>query len=75
MANVLLVQKTYLEMFGVMSIAAVLKSRGHAVRVSLERGNRLLSDARDFQPDVIGFSTVSMNVPRAPACAMSPISG
>jgi radical SAM superfamily enzyme YgiQ (UPF0313 family) len=61
MAKVLLVQKTYLEMFGVMSIAAVLKDKGHAVRVSLERGARLAEIARDFAPDVIGVSTVSMN--------------
>jgi radical SAM superfamily enzyme YgiQ (UPF0313 family) len=62
MANVLFIQKTYLEMFGVMSIAAVLKNRGHIVRVSLERGPRLTAQALEFRPDVIGFSMVSMNV-------------
>lgn len=62
MAKVLLVQKTYLEMFGVMSIAAVLKERGHDVRVSLERSDRLVEQAREFAPDAIGVSTVSMNV-------------
>ena len=61
MANILIVQKTYLEMFGVMSVSAILQSRGHKVLVSLERGAKLLRVVQEFQPETIGFSTVSMN--------------
>lgn len=62
MARVLLVQKTYIEMFGVMSVAGVLRARGHEVRVSLERGPRLARDAAAFEPKVAGFTAVSLNV-------------
>lgn len=62
MPRILLVQKTFLEMFGVMSISSFLKSRGHDTCVSIETGGRLLKAAEDFRPDVIGFSAVSMNV-------------
>lgn len=62
MARVFLVQKTYIEMFGVMSVAGVLRERGHEVRVSLERGGRLAGEAAAFNPHVIGFTAVSLNV-------------
>lgn len=62
MAKILIAQKTFTEMFGVMSLAAVLKERGHTVAVSTESGGKLLRDAREFAPDIAAFSAVSMNI-------------
>ena len=61
-SRILIVQKTYLEVFGVMSIASVLQQAGHEVRVSLERGKKLVAEVADYQPHVLGFTAVTMNV-------------
>lgn len=62
MARVLIVQKTYLEIFGVLSVASALREEGHDVRISLDRGARLMREVTEFRPLAVGFSAVSTNV-------------
>ncbi len=59
MARLLLVQSLFVEQFGIMTLAAVAKTKGHAVVVAIGSDSHILNKAREFKPDVVGFSVLT----------------
>ena len=59
MARLLLAQNLWMEQLGVMSLAAVARARGHKAALALGSDERIVRLARDFQPDIVGFSVLT----------------
>ncbi len=59
MAKILFVQSLFVEQFGVMTLAAVAKQKGHAVALAIGSDEHILKKAEAFQPDVVGFSVLT----------------
>ena len=59
MARILFVQSLFVEQFGVMTLSAVAKRNGHDAALAIGSDNHILNKARDFKPDVVGFSVLT----------------
>jgi radical SAM superfamily enzyme YgiQ (UPF0313 family) len=59
MARLLLIQSLFVEQFGMMTLAAVAKAKGHDVAVAIGSDNHILSKAKEFKPEVVGFSVLT----------------
>ena len=62
MARIAFVQNLAFEYLGVMYLSSLLKNNGHCVEVFIEYGqgiDRLIKEAGDFKPDIIGFPCTS----------------
>jgi anaerobic magnesium-protoporphyrin IX monomethyl ester cyclase len=60
MTKVLFVEKQVdYEPQGIMSMSAVLKQAGHDVQLSIAAQEDSVAFAREFQPDIVGFSTMT----------------
>lgn len=59
MARLLLIQNLFVEQFSIMTLAAVAKAKGHEVAVAIGSDSHILNKARDFKPDVVGFSVLT----------------
>jgi radical SAM superfamily enzyme YgiQ (UPF0313 family) len=59
MARILFVQSLFVEQFGVMTLSAVAKSKGHDVALAAGSDSHIMSKAREFHPDVVGFSVLT----------------
>lgn len=59
MARLLLIQSLFVEQFGIMTLSAVAKANGHEVALAVGSDSHILRKARDFKPDVVGFSVLT----------------
>ncbi len=59
MARILLVQSLFVEQFGIMTLAAVAKAKGHDVALAVGSDSHILHKASEFKPDVVGFSVLT----------------
>lgn len=59
MANLLLIQSLFVEQFGMMTLAAVAKAKGHNVALAIGTDSHILHKANEFSPDVVGFSVLT----------------
>lgn len=59
MARLLLVQSLFVEQFGIMTLAGAAKSRGHDVALAVGTDDHILEKAKEFGPDVVGFSVLT----------------
>ena len=59
MAKILFIQSLFVEQFGVMTLAAVARQKGHAVALAIGSDDHILKKAEEFQPDVVGFSVLT----------------
>lgn len=59
MARILLIQSLFVEQFGIMTLSAVAKARGHNVALAIGSDSHILSKAREFSPDIVGFSVLT----------------
>ena len=60
MARILFVQNIWFKLFGTMTLSRCLKDRGHTVQLAMGKPSSLLRHARQFQPDLIAFSCMTM---------------
>jgi len=58
-AKLLLIQSLFVEQFGIMTLSAVAKARGHDVSLAIGSDRHILQKAREFKPDVVGFSVLT----------------
>ncbi len=59
MARLLLIQSLFVEQFGIMTLAAVAKAKGHDVAVAIGSDKHIMQKASEFKPDVVGFSVLT----------------
>ncbi len=59
MARLLLIQSLFVEQFGIMTLAAVAKAKGHEVAVAIGSNGHILQKASAYKPDVVGFSVLT----------------
>lgn len=59
MARLLLVQSLFVEQFGIMTLSAVAKDKGHDVALAIGSDSHILRKANEFKPDVVGFSVLT----------------
>ncbi len=59
MAKIILIQSLFVEQFGIMTLAAVAKAKGHDVTLAIGSDSHILKKANEFSPDVIGFSVLT----------------
>ncbi len=59
MARLLLVQSLFVEQFGIMTLSAVAKEKGHDVLLAIGSDSHILEKAREFKPHVVGFSVLT----------------
>jgi len=58
-AKLLLIQSLFVEQFGIMTLAAVAKAKGHTVALAIGSDSHILRKANEFKPDVVGFSVLT----------------
>jgi radical SAM superfamily enzyme YgiQ (UPF0313 family) len=58
-AKLLLIQSLFVEQFGIMTLAAVTKAKGHTVALAIGSDSHILHKANEFKPDVVGFSVLT----------------
>lgn len=64
MAKIVFLQKGWTEQIGVMFLSSFLKEKGHQCELFIEGGEKdIISSALNAQPDLIGFSCVTMMRP------------
>ncbi len=59
MARILLIQSLFVEQFGIMTLAAVAKAKGHTVALAVGSDSHILRKANEFKPDLVGFSVLT----------------
>ncbi len=59
MAKLLLVQSLFVEQFGIMTLSAVAKAKGHTIALAVGSDSHILHKAKEFRPDVVGFSVLT----------------
>lgn len=59
MDRLLFVQSLFVEQFGIMTLAAVAKAKGHDVALAVGSDSHICNKAMDFKPDVVGFSVLT----------------
>lgn len=59
MLRIMLVQPFFLQQMGIMTLSAVLKEKGHLVKVAIGDDGQLLKKIIDFKPQIVGFSVMT----------------
>lgn len=59
MARLLFAQNLWMEQLGAMTLAAVARSRGHKVALAVGSDDQIVAIAREYKPDVVGFTALT----------------